>query len=95
MKNTMSMRTILFILALAGGIALLPACDGGREGDRCNPNLSHVDCNDGLACIAPSSCAETYCCPSDPTKSTSQYCNGTRCPHPIATDAGTTDAQGE
>lgn len=90
-------RTILLVLAVTGFIALLPACDGGREGDRCNASLSHNDCNDGLVCITPSTCVETYCCPSDPTKSTSQYCNGSSCPHPAAatTDAGSNDAPSE
>jgi len=83
-------RTILSLTAVAALLMLIPACDGGREGDRCNPNLSHNDCDDGLTCIAPSTCVETYCCPSDPTKSTSAYCNGSLCPQPTppVTDAG-------
>ncbi len=88
-------RTVLLILAIAGAIALLPACDGGREGDRCNPNLSHDDCSDGLSCITPATCVENYCCPSNPTKSTSQYCNGSGCPRPAPTDAGPSDAPSE
>lgn len=84
-------RTILSIAATAALLVLIPACDGGREGDRCNPNLSHTDCNDGLSCITPSTCVETYCCPSDPTKSTSQYCNGSGCPQPTP-PATTSDA---
>jgi hypothetical protein len=86
------MRYILLVLSVTALITLLPACDGGREGDRCNPNLSHNDCNDGLLCTTPSSCAESYCCPSDPSKSSNPYCNGKGCPAPATTtpeaDAG-------
>jgi hypothetical protein len=54
-------------------VALGPGCDEqGAEGDRCNPYLSHNDCNSGLICAghAPSSviipfCQENYCCPVD------------------------------
>jgi hypothetical protein len=76
------------LLAMAGG------CVGGNEGDRCNPDLSHNDCNAGLTCQQPSTCVENYCCPDDPSTSTNPYCNGTLCPAvddagPDATDAGT------
>ncbi len=90
-------RTIVSTFAAAALITLQAACDGGREGDRCNPNLSHVGCNDGLSCVMPSTCVESYCCPSDLTKSTSAYCNGSLCPQPTTTvlDAGSTDAPSE
>lgn len=61
------------ILAVAFVLALAPGCDEqGAEGDRCNPYLSHNDCNSGLVCSghAPASaiipfCQENYCCPVD------------------------------
>jgi hypothetical protein len=62
-----------------GAFVLTNGCDGGREGDRCNPNLSHNDCGSGLTCIQPSGCAENYCCPADPSKSSNPYCNGAGC----------------
>ncbi len=70
----------------------MAACDEGNEGDRCNPNLSHDECNDGLTCQQPL-CAmsttrtepENYCCPADPSKSSNPYCNGLGCP-PVSED---------
>ncbi len=41
----------------------LVGCDQGQEGDRCNPSLSHDECNTGLSCQQPPSCPENYCCP--------------------------------
>lgn len=93
MKNHRIVRPASFFSLLA--IALLAyACDGGTEGARCNPLLSHDDCDDGLMCIQPATCAESYCCPSDPTKSASPFCNGSECP---SVDAGATsgDASAE
>lgn len=53
-------------------LAFVPGCEQGAEGDRCNPYLSHDECNSGLVCAghAPSSvvipfCQENYCCPVD------------------------------
>jgi hypothetical protein len=78
------------VVSLAAVLVLVNSgCDGGREGERCNPALSHNDCDNGLTCQQPSTCAENYCCPADPTKSTSPYCNGAACP---AADAGAVDA---
>jgi hypothetical protein len=37
---------------------------GGDEGERCNPALSHNECNDGLVCSQPDLCPENYCCPA-------------------------------
>jgi hypothetical protein len=61
-------------------VAVGNGCDGGREGDRCNPDLSHNDCNDGLTCQQPSSCAESYCCPNPASASSNPFCNGRACP---------------
>jgi hypothetical protein len=61
------------VLVVGFVLALAPGCDEeGAEGDRCNPYLSHNDCNSGLTCAghAPSTviipfCQENYCCPVD------------------------------
>jgi len=80
------------LLAIASAlVVLLNGCDGGREGERCNPALSHNDCDDGLTCQQPSTCAENYCCPVDPSKSFNPYCNGAACP---TVDAGDGVADG-
>jgi hypothetical protein len=99
-SNTRTDRVSLLARAVALvalGSILVPlanGCDGGREGERCNPALSHNDCDDGLTCQQPATCAENYCCPSDPTKSTSPYCNGAGCPAVDAGAGGGVDAGG-
>jgi hypothetical protein len=65
----------LCLLAVAGACAI----QGGNEGDRCNPNLSHDECDDGLTCQKPSTCAEHYCCPASLGSSKSSYCRGEAC----------------
>ena len=74
-----------FILTAALVFLVGNGCDGGREGERCNPNLSHNDCDDGLTCGQPSTCVESYCCPTTGT-SNNPFCNGAACPP--AADAG-------
>ena len=56
----------------------LPACQQGREGDRCNPDLiqsggatpqyNEDECNTGagLSCQVPPTCVIAVCCPSQP-----------------------------
>ncbi len=45
----------LSFLGAALGLALAGlGCNEGQEGDYCNPDLSHSDCNSGLACTAAS-----------------------------------------
>jgi hypothetical protein len=56
------------VLALASG-----GCEVGKEGDRCNPDLSHDECGSGLSCQQPTNCAENYCCPASGT-STNVFC---------------------
>ncbi len=83
-----------FITRISSGLAALSlfavvaastgGCDGGREGERCNPSLSHDECNDGLSCRQPATCVESYCCPNG--SSSNPYCNGSACPS--AADAG-------
>ncbi len=54
-------------------IVLVLSCEQGREGDRCNPNLSHDECGSGLTCQQPENCPENYCCPTSGT-STNPLC---------------------
>jgi hypothetical protein len=55
---------------------------GGGEGERCNPDLSHNECNGALTCqvvfdpVTLATCGESYCCPATPTTSSNGYCNG-------------------
>ncbi|HSY23629.1 MAG TPA: hypothetical protein VK841_15990 [Polyangiaceae bacterium] len=94
LENPMSLfaPARLFALASVALFLLVIACDGGREGDRCIPELSHNDCNSGLICTIPSTCAEAYCCPPDPSTSSNPYCNGMGCPAAATVDAGEPDA---
>jgi hypothetical protein len=75
---------MVFALGLTTA-SLEPGCalgGGGGEGDRCNPDLSHNDCNSGLTCQVPAdpvtgaTCGESYCCPTPATGSPNGYCNG-------------------
>ncbi len=74
------------LVASAGMLAAGEGCDGGREGERCNPSLSHNDCDNGLTCQQPGTCAENYCCPDPPVSSSSPFCRGLPpfCPAPDA-----------
>jgi hypothetical protein len=73
---------VLALLAMVGASAggcLPPDFGGGSEGDRCNPLLSHNECGDGLACMQPTDCPESYCCPTSGTSSNAfcqTGCNG-------------------
>ncbi len=82
-KNIWSLPKRLVSLGLAAGCltALFVACAGSgvTEGDRCNPALSHNECDDGLSCVTPTDCAESYCCPTSGTSSQPNCnpgCNG-------------------
>jgi hypothetical protein len=84
-------------------LASVLGCQGGHEGDRCNPVLVAVgedECNKGLVCQQPGACPESYCCPADGGPSNNPFCNGAAsvCPAPTGaaadsalTDAGTSD----
>jgi hypothetical protein len=97
----MKAKIVIGALFALAALALGSGCDGGREGDRCNPNLSHNDCNGGLRCQVTTACGESYCCPSNPASSTNPYCNGdpgvnAACPAPDGgaeadTDTGAPD----
>jgi hypothetical protein len=63
------------LVGLVGG----GGCSVGAEGERCNPNLSHDECNGGLTCQQPLNCPENYCCPTSGTSSSvfcQPGCNG-------------------
>jgi hypothetical protein len=69
------------VAAVAGLIAASAVgCDTGNQGDRCNPNLSHNECGGGLVCLTAQTmpplvdCPEAYCCPSDLSQATSNFC---------------------
>ncbi len=92
------LRFVLLVLATAS-VTALTACDEGNEGDRCNPDLSHDECNSGLVCSGPGTsqplaCVENYCCPTPASDSTNPYCNGKGCPAPADEDSGSDDADG-
>jgi hypothetical protein len=97
-------RLGLVVLALAATIAITEAgCTlsewgGGGEGDRCNPFLSHNDCNDPLVCTSftlpgtMTACGESYCCPASGTSSNAN-CN-TVPPGCVVDSGGTGDDGG-
>jgi hypothetical protein len=85
---------VLLVLSLGLVAVGGPACNEGREGDRCNPLLSHDECGGGaLVCSGPGTayplpggCVENYCCPKNAASSSNPECNGTD-PY-CAVDAG-------
>ena len=91
-RKSLVARVGVFFAVVAGLFTLGSGCDGGREGERCNPLLSHDECGGGLSCQQPSTCAENYCCPSPSTSSNDPYCNGTGCPAPDAGAAGAVES---
>jgi hypothetical protein len=76
----MTIRTYEFIVrssvfALIVGLsAAALGCQQGAEGDYCNPDLSHNECNSGLVCFTPDLCPESYCCPATVTPESSPFC---------------------
>jgi hypothetical protein len=89
MKSSVLLAASLLTLST---FVLGHGCDGSREGDRCNPDLSHNDCHAGLTCQQPATCVESYCCPDPAKSSANPFCNGLACP---AVDAGVSDAAPE
>jgi len=69
-------------LTLATVVAGCAEGGGGGEGERCNPDLSHNECDNALTCqivsdpVTGAKCGESYCCPVVPTTSANGYCNG-------------------
>jgi hypothetical protein len=93
MKLGISTRTFAVVIVLATFAFVHPACVGnGGEGDRCNPNLSHDECDNGLVCVQPGACPEAYCCPVNASASSSAYCRGD--PSVCPSEAGTGDDGG-
>lgn len=66
------MKTNILIV-MSAGVAIALGCAQGFEGDRCNPALSHDECNSGLSCQQPVNCPESYCCPTN-ASSSNPYC---------------------
>jgi hypothetical protein len=56
-------RVCVLVAVFASSVALV-GCNQGQEGDRCNPDLSHNECDKGLTCQQPPQCPENYCCPA-------------------------------
>jgi hypothetical protein len=54
-------------------VVIALGCEQGREGDRCNPSLSHDECGSNLSCQQPENCPENYCCPISGA-STNAFC---------------------
>lgn len=77
-RGKLALTVALVALGLVVGAG--NGCDGGGEGDRCNPLLSHDECGKGLSCMQPTTCVESYCCPSPSTSSANPFCNGLACP---------------
>ncbi len=75
------------MLAVALLTVAAMGCNTSQEGDRCNPSLSHDECNSGLVCGIPTNCdptqplhspyanGEAYCCPANGI-SNDPNCNG-------------------
>jgi hypothetical protein len=72
LKRRLFARVAIGVAALAIGVIAV-ACEQGGEGDRCNPDLSHDECNAGLTCTQPVNCPENYCCPTNGS-STDPFC---------------------
>ena len=66
-------RHFLFPLVIGLAAAAL-GCQQGAEGDYCNPDLSHNECNSGLSCQQPALCPESYCCPDPVTPESNAFC---------------------
>jgi hypothetical protein len=66
-------RLRVVFAAFVATALVTPACDVGKEGERCNPLLTNDECGSGLSCQEPTDCPESYCCPTMGT-STNPYC---------------------
>jgi len=93
----------LAVFAMVG----FSACEQGAQGDRCNPDLIQAggstpqynedECNSGLACQVPPTCAIAVCCPTHPPYSDPNCAclanpsAGCACTVPGTLDAGSDD----
>ncbi len=92
-----NMKAMLLTIAAAGMLGVV-GCQGGHEGDRCNPALTAVnedECNKGLSCQQPTNCAESYCCPADGGHSDNPFCNGAASACPVTAPTTGDDAASE
>jgi hypothetical protein len=79
--KSMTTKISAFAIVALLATAITNGCDGGHEGDRCNPDQTdHNECGAGLTCQLPAPCAENYCCPTPASKSSNPFCNGSGCP---------------
>lgn len=61
----------------AVALTLLAHCyPSTSEGDRCNPALSHDECDNAptVQCVTPPNCLESYCCAPSSTAPSCQAC---------------------
>jgi hypothetical protein len=75
---------VLTVSPLAGLLAVALSCmPATPEGSRCNPSLSHNECeNDPVVqCTTPPSCLESYCCGPSSKQQVCQAC-------PASSDGG-------
>jgi hypothetical protein len=84
-KAKWALRGAALVAMACWGLVAPAGCaegGGGGEGDRCDPALSHNECNGDLTCQIPAdpitgaTCGESYCCPTPATLSGNDYCNG-------------------
>jgi hypothetical protein len=66
-RSRLSRLGPLVLTLIAALLLFHEACNQGREGDRCNPDLAtgETDCGAGLSCQIPPDCPEAYCCPKN------------------------------
>jgi hypothetical protein len=77
--------TLAFVAC--GVVVLSNGCSKGpKEGEICNALIAQNECSEGT-CQLIGSCTTGYCCPTDPSTSTSPFCNGMSCP-PLPEDGG-------
>jgi len=85
--KSMTTKISAFAIVALLVAAITNGCDGGHEGDRCNPDQTdHNECGARLTCQRPATCVENYCCPKPASNSSNPFCNGQACP--AAPDAG-------
>jgi hypothetical protein len=68
------MKTL--VLSVVALTVLAHCYPSTAEGDRCNPALSHDECENAptVQCVTPANCAESYCCGPSSTSANCQAC---------------------
>ena len=93
MTTTRARRRNIAALVTAFTIAgwlVLSACSNNGEGERCQFNNNHDDCENGLSCLQASQVNPSYnssdrCCPADRSTATHPAC--TLLQNPVAGDS--------